>query len=73
MGSSVSWIDRRSSSIGFPLIWVQESRASLKRRVIALGIMVTYVAFVGEGGGGVESILMTMMVVRALAVASWGE
>jgi hypothetical protein len=39
MGSSISRIYRRSSSVGFPLKGGKVSLASLKRRVIASGVI----------------------------------
>jgi hypothetical protein len=37
----VSQIERRSSSVGFPLMGGKLSRTSLKRRVIASGVMMS--------------------------------
>jgi hypothetical protein len=56
MGSSVSRIKRRSSSVGFPLMAGKELCVSLKRSVIALGIvMVTYADFLLALGDAVLS------------------
>ncbi len=64
-GRKVPWMARRSLLDGFPLRVGKASWASLKRRVIALGVMLAYFAL-----GAIQGPKrIAMMAMRAIGLA----
>jgi hypothetical protein len=56
MGRSLSLINSRSLSVGFPLKGGKASQASLKQSMITSGAMINSGGFCqGRGGGGIEN------------------